>query len=78
MIVIAVTFVLAAAIIIGWDSYLGLTKGFDATLSYWMLTNSVQFPIIPLAFGLVFGVLAGHFWWDQVLNVTVCPGLTSQ
>jgi hypothetical protein len=78
MIVIGVTFAAAVLIIIGVDIYLAITQGFNGTLSYWMLTMSVKYPILPFAFGLVVGLLGGHFFWDQLLNVTACPGMTSQ
>lgn len=51
--------------------------GFNATFSWWMYMTSVQYPILPFAIGLLFGLLGAHFFWDQCLNVTVpCP--TSQ
>jgi len=78
MIGIGVTIGIAVLIIIGIDIWLVETKGFNGTFSYWMLVNSVQYPIIPFAIGLFVGLLGGHFFWDQLLNVTLCPGVTSQ
>lgn len=70
MLLIGLTFLIGTAIVIGTDMYLADKKGFDSTLSYWLYVNSIQYPIIPWAIGLVMGLLAGHFFWDQVLNVT--------
>lgn len=71
MTVMGIIFLVSFVSILGWDAYLAYTGGFDATLSWWMYTNSIQYPIIPWAIGLVMGVLGGHFFWDQTLNVTV-------
>jgi hypothetical protein len=72
--VIGITIALAILIIIGVDIYLASTGGFEATFSWWMWTHSVQYPIIPYGIGLVQGILGGHFFWNQALNVTVKPG----
>lgn len=59
---------------LAYDIYRAARYGFTETLSYWMLLNSVKYPIIPAMLGFVFGLLIGHFFWDQLLNVTVpCP-----
>lgn len=77
MVYIFLTIFVAAMMVIGIDVYLTYTGGFDATFSWWMWTNSVKYPIIPFACGLVVGLLSGHFFWDQSLNVIVQGG-TSQ
>jgi len=74
MLIIAFTFLIAMVVIIGVDIYLAFTKGFPATLSWWMYTASIKYPIIPAMIGFLVGLLFGHLFWDQELNVTVpCP-----
>ena len=77
MIYIFLTILLAFVVVIGIDIWLAYTGGFQATFSWWMWTSSVKYPIIPFAFGLLIGLLSGHFFWDQSLNVIVQGG-TSQ
>lgn len=77
MFLIGITVAIAVLVIIGVDIYLSVRGGFNATLSWWMYVNSVQYPIIPAMFGFIVGLLMGHFFWDQALNVSMpCP--TSQ
>jgi hypothetical protein len=57
---------------------LAKSKNFNDTISWHLYLASLQYPIIPFAFGIGIGVLAGHLYWNQTLNITVCPGLTSQ
>lgn len=57
-------------VVLAIDGVLAYKGGFQATISWWVWTNSVQYPIIPF----LFGVLAGHFFWDQSLNVSVQGG----
>jgi hypothetical protein len=77
MLLIGITVAVALLVIIGADIYLASKGGFNATLSWWMYTTSVQYPILPAAFGFIVGLLMGHFFWDQALNVSMpCP--TSQ
>ena len=52
------------------DVYLAIKGGFQNTISWWVWLNSVKYPIIPF----VFGMLMGHFFWNQSLNVTVAGG----
>lgn len=78
MVVFAAIFGIAFVAIIGYDIYLAATKGWNATLSWWIYYNSLQYPIIPAMFGFFIGLLFGHFFWDQLQNVTVCPAVTSQ
>jgi hypothetical protein len=52
------------------DFILALHGGFQATISWWIWTNSVKYPIIPFAIG----VLMGHLFWNQSLNVLVQGG----
>lgn len=74
MTIIGITFLIAVIIIIGTDIYLAIKGGFQATLSYWMMLNSIKYPIMPAMLGFGIGLLFGHFFWDQVLNVSVpCP-----
>lgn len=74
MIIIGITALVAALIIIGTDVYLVIKGGFSATLSWWMYVNSTKYPIIPAAFGLILGVLFGHFFWNQDLDVIIGHG----
>jgi hypothetical protein len=71
--------IIAVAIwaIIGIDIFLAVKYGWNSTLSWWIYTNSVQYPIIPAMIGFTFGLLMAHFFWNQALNVTVTGG-TSQ
>lgn len=61
---------IAIILIIAADIYLVLKGGFTNTISWWIWSHSVQYPIIPFAFG----ILMGHFFWDQVLNVNAITG----
>jgi hypothetical protein len=56
-------FLVMAAIIIGYDIY--LFKSGRPTESWEMMVISKKYPIIPFFFGLVVGVLAGHFWFEM-------------
>ena len=76
--VIGYVFAIGFMVIIGNDIYLAARYGWNSTLSFWILTNSYKYPIIPWVIGLAMGLLAGHLFWNQLLNVTVCPGVTSQ
>lgn len=76
MIAIGITIGIAIIVVIAADIYLELKGGFQATFSWWMYTNSVKYPIIPAAIGLIVGLLMGHFFWDQSLNVTVPCAVT--
>lgn len=76
MLTIGITVAIAVTIIIVEDIYLAITKGFAGTLSWWMYTKSVQYPIIPAALCLIIGILIGHFFWSQSLNVTVPCAVT--
>jgi hypothetical protein len=58
------------AITLGIDGLLAWRKGFSATISWWVWTNSAKYPVLPF----LFGMLAGHFFWDQMFNVTVQGG----
>lgn len=69
---IIVAAALVAIVII--DIRLAYTGGFPATLSYWIMITSVQYPIIPTLIAFACGVLYGHFEWSQQLNVVMqCP-----
>jgi len=71
-----VTALIAVLCILGFivaaDVYLVIRGGLPATISWFLWTNSVKYPIIPF----VLGVLAGHLFWDQMLTVTVTGGCT--
>lgn len=58
-------------LILLYDAYRAWRYGLEATLSYWVLTNSPKYPIIPALVGFFIGLLFGHFWWDQLLTVIV-------
>lgn len=74
MIYIITTIGLAVCIVIGIDIYLAYTKGWTATLSYLVMLNTIKYPIIGVMLGFVIGLLFGHLFWSQTLNVTVpCP-----
>ncbi len=45
--------------LVGYNIFVGLRFGPEATISVQMYELSRQFPIIPLAFGVVIG----HIWW---------------
>jgi hypothetical protein len=55
-------------LILAVDLWLYIKGGFSNTISWWIWSHSVQYPIIPF----LFGILAGHFFWNQGLNVN-CP-----
>jgi hypothetical protein len=56
---------LGAIILIVWDVIAALNWGYEATISCQTLRVSQQHPIIPLALGLVTGLLFGHLFWSQ-------------
>lgn len=74
---IGITILISTMIVIGTDIYLATTGGFPATLSWWVWTNSVKYPIIPFAVELIIGLLCGHFFWNQELNVVVQGGTST-
>ena len=47
--------------LIGYDIYIRIVKGKDATLSLTIYKWSKAYPIIPFAIG----VLMGHFFWGM-------------
>jgi hypothetical protein len=57
------TLLLAAIVLIAYDLWVYQAYGYEATI-----TDSVRYlsrvaPVIAFVFGLVIGILAGHFWW---------------
>ena len=64
----------AVFLILTYDLYRAIKYGFSATLSYWVMVNSTKYPAIPALLGFVIGLLFGHLFWNQLLNVTICPG----
>ena len=55
----------AVLLIGGIDLFLFITKGSAFTLSHWMLLEGHKEPILAAVFGLVVGILFGHFWWPN-------------
>jgi hypothetical protein len=74
MIIVGIIVLISVIGIVGMDIYLTKTKGFEGTISWWMWVNSAKYPIIPAGMGLIIGILFGHFFWDQALDVTVNSG----
>lgn len=48
-----------------WDLFIILKRGYSATVSATLLAFAKEYPII--AFG--FGILVGHLWWP---NLSAC------
>lgn len=57
----AVPLVIAATVIIilGYDCWLLVKGGTEATISHWMIVSSYKYPLIPFFWGF----LMGHFFW---------------
>jgi hypothetical protein len=53
---------LAVVLLAIYDIYAAIKGGFSNTISWVVYTNSLKYPIIPFAIG----VLCGHFFWSQV------------
>ncbi len=55
-IIVILTFLLA-----GWDIFADIKWGYQGTISYDILTAAYDYPVIPLAAG----ILLGHLFWPQ-------------
>lgn len=53
--------ILSTVLIIGWDIFAYAKGGGVATISSVLLDTSKEYPVLPLAFG----VLCGHLFWPQ-------------
>jgi hypothetical protein len=51
-------------ILIGYDAFVVLTEGTEASISSIIIVASYELPIIPFAFGF----LCGHFFWRMKPN----------
>ena len=60
-------YIILAAIVglIGWDIYVAMTPVKGDTISEIMLTFAMSHPVIPFAFGVLFG----HLFWSQKVDV---------
>jgi hypothetical protein len=65
--VIATLFVLlvAAVVLIGYDVWLYVRGGTQATISWQTYLSARNEPIIPLVLGLIVGILFGHLFWPN-------------
>lgn len=61
--------------VIGIDIYLARKYGFQGTISWWVWTNSVQYPIIPAAICLVTGIFIGHYFWNIEALILIPVGV---
>lgn len=64
LLLIAVT-----VILILYDVVAAFKGGVVSTISWQIFSNAVRYPIIPFAFGLLFG----HLFWLQVFPPGTCP-----
>jgi hypothetical protein len=65
LVVTLITLLTAVLGLVAYDVYLAVRWGYEATISYQLLQASRAEPIIPLALGLVLGILLGHLFWPQ-------------
>ena len=65
LVVTLITLLTAVLGLVAYDVYLAVRWGSEATISYQLLQASRAEPIIPLALGLVLGILLGHLFWPQ-------------
>ena len=63
--VFLIIILVAAAVAIVYDVWLGRRGGGDATISWHVWTAAKRWPVIPLLTGLAVGVLFGHLFWSQ-------------
>ena len=56
---------ICATLIIGYDIWLDWRGGAKATISWHTFMASQADPIIPLAIGLILGILLGHLFWPN-------------
>lgn len=56
-----VLLLLCAAGLIGWDIYAAANSIKGDTISEVLLSSSINHPILPFAFGIIFG----HLFWPQ-------------
>lgn len=54
-----------AFVLIGYDVWLYWYGGTKATISWHTYLASRTEPIIPLAIGLILGILLGHLFWPN-------------
>jgi hypothetical protein len=61
--------ILAAAALLGvYDVWLFARGGVASTISHQVLAHAREAPILPLAVGLILGILLGHLFWPQHTN----------
>ncbi len=61
--------ILTAAALLGvYDVWLFARGGVENTISHQVLTHAQHTPILPLAIGLILGILLGHLFWPQHTN----------
>lgn len=51
-------------LLIGYDAFIVLTEGTEASISSIIIVASYELPIIPFSFGF----LCGHFFWRMKPN----------
>ncbi len=59
------TLLTSAVVLIVWDVWLYSRGGAGATISWQTYLAARTEPIIPLAIGLVLGILFGHLFWPN-------------
>ena len=63
--IVTIAFLLGSVVIIGgYDIYAFLKGGTDATISNVIIEWSYQYPIFTFSLGFIFGMLAGHLFWQ--------------
>lgn len=55
----------AALGLLGYEAYALLRPAKGDTISEFIWAATKKFPIIPLLFGFVTGLLSGHFFWQR-------------
>lgn len=53
------------AALLGYDAYLFISGGTEATISWFLYKASYEKPIMVFLTGNILGVLAGHLWWQM-------------
>jgi hypothetical protein len=52
-------------VLLGYDAYLFIDGGTEATISWFLYEASYEKPIMTFLVGNVLGILAGHCFWQM-------------
>jgi hypothetical protein len=62
---LVIAIAIAAALgLLGYEAY-ALVSRRGITISEFIWTATAKYPLIPLLFGFITGLLSGHFFWQR-------------